>query len=110
MGRTCCIAFQSQRTGHNHRTGLPSCTLLVLGHVGTRNSDIMRPDGSIFKRNDIAHLPKGKCASISRAYSMNKSITFAGKAEHSHSRLWSVDGIQTMLPEAAGMGVVGMHM
>jgi len=39
---------------------------------------------------------------------MGKDVAFTGDAEHDHVLLRTLDGVEAVFPEAAGMGIVGM--
>src|SRR5579864_4386355 len=39
---------------------------------------------------------------------MGKDVAFTGDAEHNHILLRSLDGVEAMFPQAAGIGIVGM--
>src|SRR5579862_2331124 len=104
------ITHKREATGHNHRTSLPACTLLMLCNVGTLNGDIMRPDRRIFQRHHITYLTKADSLSISGPRTMRKNIALAGNTQHRNALLRPIDRVHTMLPETAGMWIVFMLM
>ncbi len=102
------LVAESEATRQDGRTHLPTRIRLILCDRGTSYCNSPGPRRCIFKRDGVTHILKGQRQAICRTDSVHKDIAFARDPKHHSPFLRSLTGVQAMLPQATGGGI--MHV